>query len=467
MNRIESTRRDFLKAVGMGLALAAVPARRPLLSSEVARPAGGNKPNFIIILTDDQGYSDLGCFGSETIATPYLDRMAAEGMKLTSFYSQTVCGPARCALMTGCYPKRVKSFDSNVIIPEWAVNGDEITLAEVFKPAGYVTGCVGKWDMSGRQVRQGMLPNDQGFDYFFGALGANGRGNIALWRNEDQVIRSDDMGALTELYTDEAIGFIQENRDKPFFLYLAHTMPHLKLGASEKFLGKSKAGLYGDVIEEIDWNVGRVLDAVRGLGLAGNTYVLFTSDNGPWLSKKELGGSAVPLRGGKGSSWEGGFRVPCIVWGPGRVPAGATSNELTATLDVLPTFAALAGAKVPTDRIIDGRDQSDLITGKSTESARDTFYYYVKGNLHAVRQGKWKLALPSRERHYGYAPDLKPVTTPELYDLESDVSEATDVSGRFPEVARSLLTLATRVRTDLGDLDYWGPKSRHTPEKAG
>lgn len=460
MKRSQSTRRDFLKTLGIGLAAAAVPMGRAGVSKASAASGDKSKPNFIIIFTDDQGYNDLGCFGSEKIGTPHIDRMASEGMRLTSFYSQTVCGPARCALLTGSYPKRSAIFDSSRI-RQWCVAADEVTIPEVLKPAGYTTGCIGKWDISGRKYQEGMVPNDQGFDYYFGTLGANDGGRVGLWRNRERVITTDDMGALTELYTDEAIGFIRENRDKPFFLYLAHTMPHTKLGASEKFRGKSKGGLYGDVIEEIDWNVGRVLETVRGLGLADNTYVLFTSDNGPWLSKGEHGGCADPLRQGKGSSWEGGFREPCVVWGPGRVPAGTQSNELTATLDILPTFAALAGVEPPTDRILDGVDQSALITGKTTKSARDTFYYYVKGNLHAVRKGKWKLALPSREKFYSYSPDLKPVTTPELYDLESDVSETTDVSGRYPEVARSLLTLATQVRTDLGDTDYWGPKARH------
>ncbi len=463
MKRSQSTRRDFLKAMGVGLAAAAIPGGRACISKASAASSDASKPNFIVIFTDDQGYNDVGCFGSEKIRTPHLDRMASEGMRLTSFYSQTVCGPARCALLTGTYPKRSAIFDSSNI-RKWCVASEEVTIAEVLKPAGYTTGCIGKWDISGRKFQDGMVPNDQGFDYYFGTLGANDGGQVGLWRNKDKVITTDDMGALVELYTDEAIGFIRDNRDKPFFLYLAHTMPHTKLGASEKFLGKSKRGLYGDVIEEIDWNIGRVLEVVRGLGLAENTYVLFTSDNGPWLSKGEHGGCADPLRGGKGSSWEGGFREPCIVWGPGRVPAGTASNELTATLDILPTFAALAGAKAPTDRILDGVDQSGLITGKTTQSARDTFYYYVKGNLHAIRKGKWKLALPSREKFYGYAPDLEPVTTPELYDLENDMAETRDVSGRYPEVARSLLTLATEVRTDLGDTDYWGPKARHVAQ---
>lgn len=463
MNHSGQTRRDFLRALGFGLASATLSGCKTFDAKASSGGEGHKKPNFIIIFTDDQGYNDVGCFGSETIETPRLDQMAGEGMKLTSFYSQTVCGPARCALLTGCYPKRA-GFDANNI-KGWRVPTAEITTAEVLKKAGYTSACIGKWDVSGRRFVEGMVPNDQGFDHYFGTLGANDGGRVTLWRNKEKLRTTEDMGSLTALYTDEALAFMMENRDKPFFLYLAHTMAHVKLGASEKFLGRSKGGLYGDVIEELDYNVGRVLDAVRELGLGKKTYVLFTSDNGPWLSKGKRGGSAFPLRLGKGSAWEGGFRVPCIVWGPGRVPAGTQSNELTATLDLMPTFAALAGAEVPTDRIVDGRDQSALITGKTKKSARDTFYYYIKGNLHAVRRGRWKLALPNRRRFYGYAPDTTEVVKPELYDLENDVSEKHDIAGKHPDIVRELLKLADQVREDIGDLDNWGKNARYEPKE--
>ena len=306
-----------------------------------------------------------------------------------------------------------------------------------------------------------IFTDDQGYDYYFGTLGANDSGRVTLWRNKEKLKTTEDMGSLTALYTDEALTFMKQNKDKPFFLYLAHTMAHVKLDASEKFLGRSKRGLYGDVIEELDYNIGRVLDTIRKLGLEKKTYVLYTSENEPWLSKGKMGGSAFPLRMGKGSAWEGGFRMPCIVWGPGRVPAGTQSNELTATLDVMPTFAALAGAEVPTDRVIDGRDQSALITGKTQKSTRDTFYYYVRSNLHTVRQGKRKLALPNRQRFYGYAPDTTKVVKPELYDLENDVSEKHDVADKHSDVVRELLDLADQVREDIGDLDHWGNNSRY------
>ena len=462
MNHSRYTRRDFLKALGLGFTSVVVSGGKTSDTLGSSGLANRDKPNFIIIFTDDQGYNDVSCFGSETIQTPRLDRMAAEGMKLTSFYSQTVCGPARCALLTGCYPKRA-GFDTNNI-KGWRLSTTEVTTAEVLKKAGYNSACIGKWDLSGRRVVEGMLPNDQGFDDYFGTLGANDGGRVTLWRNKEKLYTTEDMGSLTALYTDEALTFMKQNRNKPFFLYLAHTMAHVKLGASEKFLGRSKGGLYGDVIEELDYHVGRILNAVRDLGLDKKTYVLFTSDNGPWLSKGKMGGSALPLRMGKGSAWEGGFRVPCIVWGPGRVPAGTQSNELTATLDIMPTFAALAGAIVPSDRVIDGRDQSKLITGKTHLSERETFFYYIKGNLHAVRRGKWKMALPNRQRFYGYAPDTKEVVKPELYDLENDVSEKKDVADTYPNIVRELLDLAEHAREDIGDMNHWGKNARHESE---
>jgi arylsulfatase A-like enzyme len=416
----------------------------------------GERPNFIIIFTDDQGYGDLGCYGSPEIRTPRLDRMAAEGIRFTSFYSQPVCGPARAALMTGCYPTRVMRG-------KWMLPGPEITLAEVLGQAGYATACIGKWDLSGRRPLPGLLPTDQGFGYYFGTLGGNDRGRILFYENTERRGETADPGVLTGMYTERAVEFIRRARTRPFFLYLAHTMPHIALGASERFRGRSKRGLYGDAVEEIDDNVGRLLDTVRECGLDDRTVILFMSDNGPWLAKKEMGGSAGPLRGGKGSAWEGGFRVPCIVRAPGRVPAGRESDALMATLDVLPTFAHLAGATLPADRVIDGRDQADLISGRTGVSARDTFFYYVQDNLHAVRKGKWKLALPGRKAFFDYAPDDVPVTSPQLYDLEKDVSERKDVARANPAILADLLKLAAIAREDVGDLTTLGRTARSRP----
>jgi arylsulfatase A-like enzyme len=430
-------RRCFLRTVVAGAGV---------LSAGSAFAANGDKPNFIIIFTDDQGYNDLGCFGSETIKTPRIDRLAEEGMKLTSFYAQTVCGPSRGALMTGRYPVRIGGG--------WTTNGDEITVAEVLKEAGYATGCIGKWDMSKRRYQEGLVPNDQGFDYYYGTLGANDRGSITFYRNREQLDTTSDMGSLTKLYTDEAIQFIKEKKDQPFFLYLAHTMAHVVVDASPQFKGKSNGELYGDVIEEIDWNVGRVVDKVTELGLADNTYILFFSDNGPWSGKEDIyrkthggqlaTGSAKPLRSGKGSAYEGGFREPCVMWAPGRIPAGRESGEIVSTMDIMPTLAALAGAAVPTDRVIDGHDQTGLLTGKSEKSDRTTFYYHIRGELHAVRRGRWKLMLPDRTRGYDFTGDPK-VTVPELYDLDSDISETHNVAEEHPDLVRELLVLATRA----------------------
>jgi arylsulfatase A-like enzyme len=403
------------------------------------------KPNFIIIFADDQGYNDLGCFGSETIKTPRIDKMASEGMKMTSFYAQPVCGPSRAALLTGRYPLRVGGG--------WLVNSDEITIAEVLKGAGYATGCVGKWDISQRKYQEGLVPNDQGFDYYFGPLGANDAGRVDIYRNRDSLYRTTDMSSLTKLYTDEALKFIRDQQEKPFFLYLAHTMAHVMVGASEDFKGKSDGELYGDVIEELDWNVGRIFDLLDELGLDDNTYVLYTSDNGPWSNKEDFyrtkhggqlaTGNAYPLRSAKGSPYEGGLREPCIFWAPNKIPQGVTSQEMMSTLDILPTFANLAGAEAPKDRILDGYDQSDLILGKTKTGARDIFYYHVKGELQAVRKGKFKLLLPDCKMKYSYVKDLDR-TTPELYNLETDISEEHDIASEFPEVVKDLLELAKK-----------------------
>jgi arylsulfatase len=436
------TRRQFLGALGVGAAACA--ARPDLLAAAAAAPA--KKPNFVIILTDDQGYGDLSCFGSKTINTPRLDQMAREGLKLTSFYVQPVCGPSRTALLTGCYPTRV--------IRKWTLAGSEITIAEVLKSAGYATCCLGKWDLSGRQFVEGRLPTDQGFDYYFGTLGATDSGHVVFYRNKEKAGETDDMGSLTKRYTDEAIDFIRQHKDGPFLLYLPHNMPHVKIGASEQFRGKSKGGLYGDVIEELDWNTGRLIDALKELGLAENTIVLFTSDNGPWLVKKEMAGSAGPLRGGKMTAWEGGFRTPGIFWG-GRIPGGRESSEIVASIDLMPTFAKMAGAAVPTDRVIDGCDQGAFLTGASNKSARDTFLFYTQDKLRAVRQGRWKLFVGKGADSNSPEPDKV-----ELYDLEADTGETTNVAAAHPDVVKQLSELAAKALEDIGEGNQPGKGAR-------
>lgn len=445
-------------------------------------PAEERPPNFVVIFTDDQGWQDVGCFGSPDIRTPRLDRMAREGMKFTSFYAQPICGPSRAALMTGCYPLRVAER-GNLKQVHPILHEDEITIAEVLKTKGYATACFGKWDLA-KHAQTGffidLFPTRQGFDLFFGTPTSNDR-IVNLYRNETLIEPSTEMATLTQRYTDEAIGFIERHQKQPFFVYIPHTMPHTRLDASQQFKGKSSRGLYGDVIEEIDFNVGRLLDTLEELNLADNTYVLFTSDNGPWLIKNQNhqdgqlpndhGGSAGPLRSGKVSTFEGGVRVPAILWGPGRVPAGSTCDAIATTMDVLPTFAALADAEVPTDRVIDGDDISHLFHGNFKKAdAERAYFYYLRVHLQAVRQGRWKLHLPrdkepaaaapfSRNNHIAPA-DRIGFEQPFLVDLQNDLGETTDVSAQHPDVVNRLLAMAESMRSDLGDFDRVGKNMR-------
>lgn len=461
---------------------AALDGLLPSTSSQVAAAEQRSLPNLVVIFTDDQGYEDVGCFGSPDIRTPRLDAMAAEGMKFTSFYAQPVCGPSRAAIMTGCYPMRVAER-GNIKQVHPILHSKEITVAEVLKAKGYATACFGKWDLAKHSQKDffpDLFPAFQGFDYFFGTPTSNDR--IAdLYRNAELIEPATDLSTLTKRYTDEAIAFMQRNRSTPFFVYIPHSMPHTKLDASPQFKGKSKRGLYGDVIEEIDFNVGRILDTIEELGVAKNTYVVFTSDNGPWLIKNrnhadgrlasDHGGSAGPLRSGKVSTFEGGVRVPTIVWGPERVPAGVTCNKLASTLDILPTFAALAGTTPPNDRVIDGEDISHLFHGDFDKAnATKAFYYYLRVHLQAVRQGQWKLHLPRNKEPIGAAPfsrnahigpdDRIGFSKPFLVDLKNDLGETTDVADKNPEVVNRLLTLAESMREDLGDFDRVGKNMR-------
>lgn len=443
-------------------------------------------PNFIIIFADDLGYADLSCFGAPLIKTPRLDQMAREGMKFTNFYAQTVCGPSRASLMTGCYPMRVAK-EKNTVEGHPRLDSSEVTVAEVLKKAGYQTGCIGKWHLAGHsqtdyipskdsvthpsevnKYSKELLPRKQGFDYFFGTPSSNDF-YVNLIRNDALIEEKADLSLLTQRYTDTAISFIEKNKDQPFFLYIAHSMPHKTLAATDNFKGKSPRGLYGDVISELDFHIGRLLDRVRELHLDDNTYVIFTSDNGPWLILKENGGGAFPLRGGKTSTWEGGLRVPCIVWSPGNIPAGYINDEVASTLDVLPTFAKLGHAAVPKDRIIDGHDISKLLAGKgSAKSPTRVFYYYQHTHLQAVRAGKWKLML-SRSAQPAWCPpwashikkeDAIDIPTPMLFDLSTDVGEQHDVATQHPDIVKQLLELADKGRNDIGDYDRIGKGAR-------
>ena len=402
------------------------------------------KPNIVIIFTDDQGYGDLACYGNKKNKTPRLDQLAKEGMKFTSFYSQTVCGPSRSALLTGRQPLRSKG---------WGMPASEITWAELIGKAGYQTACVGKWDVSNRKAIIERMPNAQGFDYFFGALGANDNGTVRFHENNEAAGSTKDMGGLTTLYTDKSIAWLKEKRDpeKPFVLYLAHTMMHTIIDASDRFRGKSEGGLYGDVVEEFDYETGRLLDVLDELKLSENTLVVYTSDNGPWnqdrYTKNKKGhpkgaifwGESGPLRNGKGSCYEGGYRLPCIVRWPGKVPAGQESDAVFASIDFMPTFAKLCGFEVPGDCRIDGIDQTDLLLGKR-KTGREHFYFNKAG----VRKGKWKY-LKADAHFHGYAVEADREKKEELYDLEADLGELNNLAEKHPEKVAELKALMKSI----------------------
>ena len=403
------------------------------------------RPNIVIIFIDDMGYGDLGCYGSETIRTPNIDKMASEGTRFTDFYVQPVCGPSRAALLTGRYPFRNGG---------WRMHENEITFAEILKTQGYSTGCIGKWDCSNRRYIPGLVPNDQGFDSYWGPLGANDRDVVYLWDNRDSIGAERNMAGLTATYTDKAISFIEDNSEGPFLLYLAHTMVHVVVDASADFRGKSKNGLYGDAVEELDFHTGRLIDRIDELGLGKNTLVLFTSDNGPWSNdidrqrKKNKGamawGTSGPLRGAKATTWEGGVRVPCIARWPGYIPAGRTNKAIFSSIDLLPSFASLAGSQAPSDRVIDGVDQTALLTGANEQGNRDHLYYFCQDYLHAVRSDNWKLMLADRKGYRDWIND-RGTDGIELYDLGTDIGETRNIAGSHPEVVEELLLLAGQI----------------------
>ena len=459
-------------------------------------PTRAGTPNVIIILADDLGYGDLGSYGGKRMRTPNLDRLAAEGMRFTSFYAQPVCGPSRAALMTGSYPLRVAKR-KNVVEHHPRLHAQEITIAEILKTRGYATAAYGKWDLAGHSQKASayesdLLPTHQGFDEFFGTPSSNDS-TVNLLRGTEVVENGADMSTLTQRYTDEAISFIRRSKDRPFFVYLAHSMPHTRVAASPAFAGKSAAGLFGDAVEELDSHVGRLWEALRAEGLDESTYIIFTSDNGPWYLDRHLAapddartrgpqgqlkypfnqrdergahfGAAGPLRGAKASSWEGGFRVPCIVRAPGRVSAGTTCHEIASTLDLLPTLAKLAGATAPADRIIDGRDIGPLLHGTAgATSPTEAFYYYCHTRLEAVRAGRWKLHPPRPENKawsvFGAPTETAALAEPLLFDLEADIGERTNVAAQHPPVVARLSALAEKARADIGDFDRIGAGAR-------
>jgi len=446
---------------------------RPLASS--VRPV--RPPNIVLILTDDQGYADVGVFGAKGFTTPNLDRLAHEGRKFTNFHvAQPVCSASRTAILTGCYSNRLGIHGALGPNARHGIADSEVTLAQLLKQKGYATGMAGKWHLGHLTP---FLPTHHGFDEYFGLPYSNDmwplhpeakRGTyppLPLIEG-DQVIKSGldhaDQEQLTTQYTERAVRFIDRNRDRPFFFYLAHTMPHVPLHVSSKFRGKSEQGLYGDAIEEIDWSVGEVMKALERNGLAKNTLVIFTSDNGPWLSYGNHAGSAGPLREGKGTCWEGGTRVPCIMRWPRRIPAGSATNQMVMSIDLFPTIAKLVGADLPTHKI-DGLDAWPLLSGRrGAKNPHDAYdFYYAQGELQAVvsGDGRWKLQLPhtyvtlnGRSGGRDGIPakyDTRRVERLELYDLDNEIGEATDVSTQHAEIVKRLLAEAERAREDLGD----------------
>ena len=433
------------------------------------------KPNFIIFLTDDQGYNDVGVFGSPNIKTPHLDQMAKEGMRFTNFYSQPLCGPSRAALLTGSYPMRIAEPQNTKEI-HTELHPKELTIAEVLKTEGYKTACIGKWHVGDAPDQ---MPLEQGFDYFLGTPKFNGstkfieqnKFRCSVLKNNDtiQVIQNvEQMGQLTKMYTEEAIDFIHQNKSEPFFLYLSHNMPHVPLGASEDFKGKSAVGLYGDTIEELDWSMGEVLKTLKELGLEENTLVIFTSDNGPWNEKKigDHGGSAYPLRGNKTQTWEGGVRVPAIMQWKGKIPENVVSHELLTTMDFLPSLASLAKAELPSDLVLDGKDFQEVIL-ENGASQHDRFYYYFYSHLQGVRDNEWKLVLPriAKPKYLKWAArKVEGVDEVLLFNLKDDKEETINLASKYPEKVKELMRLIEEGRKELGDADQIGSGARFFDE---
>ena len=427
--------------------------------------ATARKPNLILIYMDDMGYGDIGCFGSIKNRTPVLDQMAREGRRFTDFYvTSGVCTPSRSSLLTGCYPRRLNMhIDQNnkwVLFPNArkGLNPEETTVAELLKKQGYATTCIGKWHLGDQPE---FLPTNHGFDSYFGIPYSNdmGRKNIPLpLLRDDKVIEAPvAQSPVTRRYTDEAVKFIKANREKPFFLYLPHTSVHLPLFPGEDFKGKSANGKYGDWIEEVDACTGVILQTLKDEKIDQNTLVIFTSDNG---SNGGRGGSNAPLKGAKGSTHEGGMRVACVMRWPEKIPANSTCSEVASTLDILPTFAALAGTTPSPDRKIDGHNISDLILGTpGAKSPHKAFYYYHTTQLQAVRSGKWKLVLPQDQKFEGWSGKKKD-TPIQLYDLSLDSGEKNNLATKYPHVLEQLSGLAEDARGDLGDGDNVGKGQR-------
>jgi arylsulfatase A len=443
--------RRALVAVGLGVL---VTGAAPVGHGQPAAPP----PNVIVILADDLGYGDLGAFGAPVIKTPRLDRMAAEGQKWTSFYVQPVCSPSRAALLTGRLPVRNGMHGAAGVFRENSTRGlphEEVTIAEVLKARGYATAAIGKWHLG---HLPDYLPGRHGFDTWFGLPYSHDMDltvprdkgtdtvayyepkpeyfNVPLMRGEAIVERPADHRTLTARYTDEAIRFIDAHLDQPFFLYLAHNLPHIPLARSAQFVGRSEGGMYGDVVEELDWSTGRILDTLTAAGLDRRTLVIFTSDNGPWLPFRTHGGSAGPLRDGKGTTWEGGVRTPAIFWWPGTIAQG-TVTAMASAMDLLPTASALAGAPPPAGRVLDGVSLLPVLT-TGRGAPRDRLFYYSGSELRAVRKGRYKAHFITSGA-YGLGEPRAVQSPPLLFDLGEDPGERVNISAAHPEVVADLV----------------------------
>lgn len=450
-----------------------------------------SRPNIVIIYIDDMGYNDIGPFGAKGYATPNLDRMAAEGMKFTSFYSaQAVCSASRTALMTGCYPNRVGILGALGPHAKVGISDKEMTIAQLCKQKDYATAIYGKWHLGNARK---FLPLQHGFDEYFGLPYSNDmtphrypgeeRNTMKLPLINQNTVVNPDVGdpaqdMLTTWYTEHAVSFIRRHKSVPFFLYVPHAMVHVPLHVSDKFRGKTKRGLFGDVVEEIDWSVGEILAAIKEIGQDENTLVMFCSDNGPWLCFGDHAGSAYPLREGKGTSWDGGVREPTLMRWPGHIPAGKSCNAPMMTIDMFPTIARLIGGKLP-DHKIDGLDITDVITGKTDKSPHDVLYfYYHQNDLEALRSGKWKLEFARTYQSLNGRPGGKngrpvkysqlKIVTPQLYDLDADPGQHKNVAAEQPDVLKTLMAFAESARDDLGD-NLTGQKGagRRPPGRAG
>jgi arylsulfatase A-like enzyme len=450
------SRRSFVRLATQSAAL--LPAAQSLGAAQ--------HPNIVIIFADDLGYGDLGVYGHPSIRTPNLDRMAADGMRFTQFYSAaSLCSPSRAALLTGRLP--IRTGVNQVLVP-WSKGGlprEEITIADALKRAGYATACVGKWHLG--HLRQ-HLPAHHGFDRYFGIPYSNdmsrataghpnfikrleehpGTPGTPLIRDEETIETEPDQRQLTPRYTAEAIRFLRDSvrTQKPFFLYMPHTFPHTPLFASDRFRGKSARGLYGDVVEELDWSVGEIRRTLAELGVERNTLIVFTSDNGPWLIKQQQGGSAGLLRDGKGSTWEGGMREPFIACWPGRIPPGVVTQAFGTTMDLFPTIVKQAGIPIPADRVYDGADLSAVLF-ENQPGREAVIFYYFSVDLRAVRKGPWKLHLASNSPATGDT--VTRYERPPLYNLLDDPSEKYDVSDSHPDVVKDLLRLIEEHKKNL------------------